>query len=352
MKKKISLSLFFLLVFTAMFAITAFAAEEKKSEYGTLPPASVQERIDAGTYNLSRAKAAAGQWIQDTATGRWWYRHDDGSFTTDDWEQIGDRWYHFDGDGWMQTGWFTDVDGKKYYLHDTEGYMMVQWVQTGGKWYYMDEHGVMVTGWVQENNNKYYYMRPSDGSMVTGTYVIDGITCYFNTSSGVMEQRYLGIVRRKQQKSKWCWIASAEMIGKYVNPSSTLTQGDVATAIAGLGLLDDPNFSAWFPAARKAVEMFGADKITGAYIYGSALDYLSTGENIEAKRPILAYLSWDLLSGHDVVVSGYTIGDRQIRLIDPWENTPTTFVPYDQAIVKYQFQTGYGTYKNSIYIGR
>lgn len=160
------------------------------------------------------------------------------------------------------------------------------------------------------------------------------------------------IVRRRQQKDQWCWIASAEMIGKYVNPSSSLTQGDVATTITGLGLLNEPNFSAWFPAARKAVELFGGDKITGAYIYGKAMEYPYTIENIEAQRPLLAYLSWDLLSGHDVVVSGYSVADQQIRIVDPWEDTPTAFVPYAQAITGYQFTTGYGKYANSIYIGR
>lgn len=43
-------------------------------------------------------------WIQG-ADGRWWYRHADGSYTVNNWELIDGKWYFFDGDGWMKTGW-------------------------------------------------------------------------------------------------------------------------------------------------------------------------------------------------------------------------------------------------------
>lgn len=351
MKKKVLSILILGILISTLLGLTVYAKEEKKGTYGTLPPISVQDRMEQGTYLRANTRTIAGQWIQDASTGRWWYSHEDGSYTTDDWEKIGDRWYHFDSDGWMETGWFTDVDGKQYFLHQDEGYMMVEWVYWNSTWYYMDEHGVMVKGWVHKDDN-YYYMRETNGSMVTGVYKIDNIVCFFNLSSGVMENRYLNITRRRQQKDLWCWIASAEMIGKYVNPSSTLTQGEVATRIAGLGLLDEPNFSALFPAAAKAVEMFGGDKITGVHIYGRAMPYMYTIENIEAQRPLLAYLSWDLLSGHDVVISGYSVIDESIRVIDPWEDVPTQFVPYDDALAGYQFGTGYGKYANAIYITR
>ena len=60
------------------------------------------------------------QWIQ-AADGRWWYRHADGSYTTDGWERIGGEWYYFDADGWMVTGW-KQWNGDWYYLSEwTEG---------------------------------------------------------------------------------------------------------------------------------------------------------------------------------------------------------------------------------------
>ena len=38
--------------------------------------------------------------------------------------------------------------------------------------------------------------------------------------------------------------------------------------------------------------------------------------------------------------------------IDPWEDVPAQFVPYDDALAGYQFGTGYRKYANAIYIAR
>ena len=142
----------------------AFAASKRQSDIGILPPDSVQQRLENGMYDVAILQTSDGQWLQDASTGKWRYKHADNSYTKNDWEQIGNRWYHFDKNGWMQTGWFQDVDSKWYYLHITEGYMMVKWVQVNTDWYYMDEHGVMVTGWLTIDDVKYYFA--ADGKML------------------------------------------------------------------------------------------------------------------------------------------------------------------------------------------
>ena len=96
-----------------------------------------------------RPKAAteagpAGTWIQD-GTG-WWFQYKDGSYPKNIWVQLGYNgnleWYHFDGTGYMQTGWFTDIDGKRYFLHNvsdgTQGRMITGWNLLDGKWYYFN----------------------------------------------------------------------------------------------------------------------------------------------------------------------------------------------------------------------
>ena len=60
--------------------------------------------------NQTQTKA---QWVN--TSGRWWYRHADGSYTKSNWEYIDGQWYYFDKDGWMTTG-YQAVSGEWYYL--------------------------------------------------------------------------------------------------------------------------------------------------------------------------------------------------------------------------------------------
>ena len=95
-----------------------------------------------------RAVVAVNQWIRDG--NRWWYRHADGSYTTNGWEVINGAWYYFDGAGWMVTGW-VKLSGTWYYLTGS-GAMTTGWIQTGGTWYYMNTSGAMVTDtWIGNN---------------------------------------------------------------------------------------------------------------------------------------------------------------------------------------------------------
>ena len=50
-------------------------------------------------------------WRKDS-TG-WWYINNDGSYTTNGWQQINNEWYYFDDKGYMVTGSKT-ISGKKY----------------------------------------------------------------------------------------------------------------------------------------------------------------------------------------------------------------------------------------------
>jgi len=126
-------------------------------------------------YLLLKQKAASkGSWIQ--SSGRWWYRHNNGSYTTNGWELIDSTWYYFDSSGWMQTGW-VKTGGSWYYLNSS-GAMKTGWVKTGGLWYYLNSSGSMQTGWFTVSGKWYYAY--SSGALAVNTTTPDGYHVNYN----------------------------------------------------------------------------------------------------------------------------------------------------------------------------
>ena len=115
----------------------------------------------------------SGSWIQ--SNGRWWYKHADGSYTTNDWEKINGVWYRFDNSGWMQTGWVKD--GSWYYL-DGSGAMKIGWLKDNGSWYYLQDSGAMKTGWMKVSGKWYYAY--SSGALAINTTTPDDYRVNYN----------------------------------------------------------------------------------------------------------------------------------------------------------------------------
>ncbi len=101
---------------------------------------------DSGSYTPNEPE---GQWILD-GTG-WWFRDSDGSYPANTWRYVSYQgrmdWYHFNADGYITTGWFTDTDGHIYYLNPVSNGFM----------------GAMVTGWQQIDGIWYYFHTEADG---------------------------------------------------------------------------------------------------------------------------------------------------------------------------------------------
>ena len=108
-----------------------------------------------------------GSWIR--SNGRWWFKHNDGSYTSNGWEKINRTWYRFDNSGWMQTGWVKD--GSWYYL-DGSGAMKTGWLKDNGSWYYLQDSGSMKTGWMKVSGKWYYAY--SSGALAINTTTPDG----------------------------------------------------------------------------------------------------------------------------------------------------------------------------------
>ena len=120
-----------------------------------------------------RGNSGSSSWIRSGS--RWWYKHADGSYTTNGWEKINGVWYRFDNSGWMQTGWVKD--GSWYYL-DGSGAMKTGWLKDNGSWYYLDSSGAMKTGWMKVSGKWYYAY--SSGTLAVNTTTPDGYRVNYN----------------------------------------------------------------------------------------------------------------------------------------------------------------------------
>ena len=300
---------------------TAQTGEQEVSE--TEPQAQVQPR----------AVVAVNQWIQNG--NRWWYRHADGSYTTNGWEVINGAWYYFDGAGWMVTGWLK-LSGTWYYLTGS-GAMATGWIQVGGTWYYMNASGAMVTdtwignnyvdgsgawipgkvkaqaGWVQ-NGSRWWY-RHADGSyttngwevingawyyfdgagwMVTGWIKLSG-TWYYLTGSGAMATGWI------QVGGTWYYMnASGAMVtdtwigNNYVDGSGAWIPGKVK---AQAGWVQSGN-RWWYRHADGSYTTNGWEMINGSWYYFDGAGWMVTGW-------IKLSGTWYYLTGSGAMATGW-----------------------------------------------
>ncbi|MBQ6885757.1 MAG: hypothetical protein IJN56_08505 [Clostridia bacterium] len=83
------------------------------------------------------------KWIKDDIG--WWYRHADGSYTTNGWEQIGEEWFYF--------------NDKGYAAKENS------WLKVNNRWYYFNERNAAVTGYHSINNKLYYFVEKSGNGL-------------------------------------------------------------------------------------------------------------------------------------------------------------------------------------------
>lgn len=151
----------------------------------------------------------AGKWFkyEGNEEVKWKYLDMDREvldFVSSSWQLINDRWYYFDSEGWMQTGWFQEGNDW-YYLDDVNGHMITnEWRLSGGYWYYLGSDGKMLKDcvtpdgyrvnedgvWIEENEQKtenwqwvqeggyWYYRDLNSGKNWTGWLEFNGYRYY------------------------------------------------------------------------------------------------------------------------------------------------------------------------------
>lgn len=87
---------------------------------------AVNAWADSDYYVDSNGIMVTDKWLKTTSDGgeeEWYYFGSSGKTIDDTWKKINDKWYHFDGNGRMETGWILD---DMYYTGD-DGVMRTGW---------------------------------------------------------------------------------------------------------------------------------------------------------------------------------------------------------------------------------
>jgi len=143
-----------------------------------------------GSGSSTKDYAMHGSWIADG--NNWKFRKDSGEYATNTWGLINGKWYYFDAQGNMVTGWYQ-VGGQWYYMNPAaganQGVMMTGWIldPAYNAWFYLNASGAMMTGW-QQVNGAWYYLNPvSDGTkgVMAANTTIDG---YYVNADGAWVQ--------------------------------------------------------------------------------------------------------------------------------------------------------------------
>lgn len=153
--------------------------------------------VDSEYYVDSSGIMVADSWLQVNDPGStngviWYYFGSNGKMITDGWKKINDKYYFFDGDGVMQTGW---VDENNYYTVSS-GEMVTGWQQLeapeDADYTQEDDDSDPFT--LIESNGRYWYYFKSNGKKVTpkddggenGVVRIDGDYYCMNMDGAIM----------------------------------------------------------------------------------------------------------------------------------------------------------------------
>ena len=324
-----------------------------------------------------RAVVDVNQWIRDG--NRWWYRHADGSYTTNGWEVINGAWYYFDGAGWMVTGWLKRPSGW-YYLTGS-GAMATGWIQLGSTWYYLNESGTMQAdtwignnyvdgsgawipgkvkaqaGWIQSGNRWWY--RHADGSyttngwevingawyyfdgagwMVTGWVKLSG-TWYYLTGSGAMATGWI------QTGGTWYYMnTSGAMVtdtwigNNYVDGSGAWIPGKVK---AQAGWVQSGN-RWWYRHADGSYTRNNWEMINGSWYYfdgagwmvtgwlklGNNWYYLNPGNGAMVTGWLQLGSTWYYMNGSGAMATDTWIGNSYVDANGVWDQSKTKAQAY------------------------
>ena len=159
---------------------------------------------------------------------------------------------------------------------------------------------------------------------------------FINSANAIYVHRY------QQEQSKWCWAASAQMMGH------TMGRDVTQSAIVDYVLGTVANVSSGdIENEKKAVNYATLRNTT---LRRSALSFAASKSELDSGEPIYIQIIWDAGGAHAVVVSGYNVSANTLTVVDPWTGCGTKEFSYNSMITGCDFQSGSGKWSNSITI--
>jgi len=126
---------------TGIFNIKATLKPTKKPSGGG---GGTYTSLGGGSRSVKTNGYKNGQWVRNDKG--WWYKYEDGTWPANAWLYLPwkneYKWYFFNAEGYMATGWLYWKDNYYYlypYADGDCGYMFTGWHEIGGKWYYFYE---------------------------------------------------------------------------------------------------------------------------------------------------------------------------------------------------------------------
>lgn len=106
---------------TSMLIEICFVDSADVDKYNSIGSEAIANAIVSGLTGQTVNTLVDGEWIQDNVG--LWYKHSDGSYTTKDFEYIDGKWYYFDYEGYMITGWLHLTSNNQDYYFYSDGSM-------------------------------------------------------------------------------------------------------------------------------------------------------------------------------------------------------------------------------------
>lgn len=171
------------------------------------------------------------------------------------------------------------------------------------------------------------------------------VICIFSANVPQASARSLGVGNRTQAKSNWCWVACAEMIGRYYG--YTNSQSEICRRTIG----NTDNEIATIYTASRAIQIATNELVTSV-VYRPLTEAEVTREINADREPFEIRVGWNgsLTNGHFIVCDGYS-SNSSLEICNPLDgNNIAHDYDYEKLKSGLDITGGYGIWSHTTII--